>query len=107
MEEIKNAYVKAVWESLKAFIENINCLYDSFEYSENMLRSQKIEAQREYKAFLKKLPVRPGDGPVKLVIPAGREKEHQHLERKVKRSQRLKTALSRRQKMVLRSQLIV
>ena len=87
MEEIKNAYVKAVWESLKAFIENINCLYDSFEYSENMLRSQKIEAQREYKAFLKKLPVRPGDGPVKLVIPAGREKEHQHLERKVKRSQ--------------------
>ena len=54
MEEIKNAYVKAVWESLKAFIENINCLYDSFEYSENMLRSQKIEAQREYKACLKK-----------------------------------------------------
>ena len=62
MEEIKNAYVKAVWESLKAFIENINCLYDSFEYSENMLRSQKIEAQREYKAFLKKLPVRPEIG---------------------------------------------
>lgn len=87
MDEIKNKYVKAIWDSLKAFIENINCLYDSFEYSEGMLRSQKIEAQKEYNAFMKTLPVRPGDGPVKLVIPAGKERQHQHLERKVKRSQ--------------------
>lgn len=87
MDEIKNKYVKAIWVSLKAFIENINCLYDSFEYSEGMLRSQKIEAQKEYNAFMKTLPVRPGDGPVKLVIPAGKERQHQHLERKVKRSQ--------------------
>lgn len=87
MDEIKNKYVKAIWDSLKAFIENINCLYDSFEYSEGMLRSQKIEAQKEYNAFMKTLPVRPGDGPVKLVIPAGKERQRQHLERKVKRSQ--------------------
>lgn len=87
MDEIKNKYVKAIWDSLKAFIENINCLYDSFEYSEGMLRSQKIEAQKEYNAFMKTLPVRPGDGPVKFVIPAGKERQHQHLERKVKRSQ--------------------
>jgi len=87
MDEIKNKYVKAIWDSLKAFIENINCLYDSFEYSEGMLRSQKIEAQKEYNAFMKTLPVRPGDGPVKIVIPAGKERQHQHLERKVKRSQ--------------------
>ena len=87
MDEIKNKYVKAIWDSLKAFIENINCLYDSFEYSEGMLRSQKIEAQKEYNAFMKTLPVRPGDGPVKLVIPAGKERQYQHLERKVKRSQ--------------------
>lgn len=87
MDEIKNKYVKAIWDSLKAFIENINCLYDSFEYSEGMLRSQKIEAQKEYNAFMKTLPVRPGDGPVKLVIPAGKERQLQHLERKVKRSQ--------------------
>ena len=87
MDEIKNKYVKAIWDSLKAFIENINCLYDSFEYSEGMLRSQKIEAQKEYNAFMKTLPVKPGDGPVKYVIPVGKERQHQHLERKVKRSQ--------------------
>lgn len=95
MEEIKNKYVEAIWESLKAFIENINCLYDSFEYSENMLRSQKIDAQKEYNAFLKSLTVRPGDGPAKLVIPAGKEKQHQHLERKVKRSQESSRLLQR------------
>lgn len=87
MEEINNPYVKSIWESLKAFIENINCLYDSFEYSEGMLRSQKIEAQKEYHAFMKQLPVTPGDGPVKLVIPADKERQHQRLERKLKRSQ--------------------
>lgn len=95
MEEIKNQYVKAIWESLKAFIENINCLYDSFEYSETMLRSQKIEAQKEYNAFMKTLPVRPGDGPVKLVIPADKERLHQYLERKVRRSQESSKLLQR------------
>ena len=87
MEEINNPYVKSIWESLKAFIENINCLYDSFEYSEGMLRSQKIEAQKEYNAFVKEHTVKAGDGPAKLVIPADKERQHQHLERKVKRSQ--------------------
>lgn len=95
MEEIKNQYVKAIWESLKAFIENINCLYDSFEYSESMLRSQKIEAQKEYNAFIKTLTVKAGDGTAKIIIPAEKERQHLHLERKVKRSQESSKLLQR------------
>jgi len=87
MEDIKNPYVKANWESLKTFLENINCLYDSFEYSENMLRSQNIEARREYNSFIRPFLVKVGDSPVQASIPTEKEKQHQHLNRKLNRSE--------------------
>ena len=75
MEEIMNPHVKANWESLKTFLENINCLYDSFEYSENMLRIQNIDARREYNSFIKPFLIKGGDGPVQVSIPADKEKQ--------------------------------
>lgn len=87
MEEIMNPHVKANWESLKTFLENINCLYDSFEYSENMLRIQNIDARREYNSFIKPFLIKGGDGPVQVSIPADKEKQHQHLKRKLNRSE--------------------
>lgn len=87
MEDITNAHVKAIWESLRAFIENINGLYDSFEYSENALRSQKIEAQREYNKFVKSYQAKVTGGAVQPNIPASKERQFQHAERKLHRSQ--------------------
>lgn len=87
MEDITNPFVKAIWESQKVFLENINCLSDSFEYSENMLRQQNIAAQREYNIFIKPFVSKGADGTVTTTIPARKEKEYQHLRRKLNRSQ--------------------
>lgn len=99
MGEINNAHVNSIWKALNAFIENIKSLYDSFEYSEMMLRSQKLEAQKEYNAFVKPyLAVRPGDGPVLRPtpnIPNDKEKQFQHVERKLQRSQESSKLLMR------------
>ena len=99
MDEIKNPYVNSIWKALNAFIENIKSLYDSFEYSEIMLRSQKLEAQKEYNAFVKPyLSVRPGDGPVLRttpIIPKEKEKQFLHVERKLQRSQESSKLLMR------------
>lgn len=86
MENISNLHVKDIWNSLKAFLENINGLYDSFEYSENTLRSQKIEAQREYNDFLKKNKIKVQADGVQPIIPAGKERQYLHVERKLHRS---------------------
>lgn len=95
MEDLKNPFVKANWHSLKSFLENINCLYDSFEYSENTLRSQKIEAQKEYNAFIKPYLVKGCDDSVPFRIPADKEKQFQHVERKLSRSQESSRLLMR------------
>ena len=95
MDEFKNPHVNGIWEALNAFIENIRCLYDSFDYSETMLRSQKLEAQKEYKAFVKQYQVKEADGSVKITIPFDKEKQHQHLERKLQRSQESSKLLMR------------
>ena len=95
MEEISNPHVKAIWQSLKVFIENINGLYDSFEYSENTLRSQKIEAQREYKKFLKDNRIKTPEEGETPAVPAGKERQYQHLERKLRRSQESSKLLQR------------
>lgn len=86
MDEIANPHVKAVWDSLKLFIENINGLYDSFEYSENTLRSQNIETQRAYKKFLKENKIKLGEDNAPIGIPPDKERQYQHLERKRRRS---------------------
>lgn len=87
MDDITNPFVKANWESLSTFIENINGLYESFDYSENTLRSQKIDAQREYNTFMKPYLTKAGDGALKAIIPPDKEKQFLHLDRKLKRSQ--------------------
>lgn len=87
MEDITNPHVKAIWESLKVFLENINGLYESFEYSENTLRSQKIEAQREYYSFFKKNKIQLPEEGENPSVPAGKERQFQHVERKLHRSQ--------------------
>lgn len=87
MNEITNQHVKAIWNSQKVFLENINGLYDSFEYSDNTLRNQKIEAQREYNNFLKKNKIKIQEDGARPIIPVGMERQYLRVERKLHRSQ--------------------
>ena len=48
----KNPLIKENLEALSSFIENINCLYETFQYSELMLKQQKRDCN---KAIFKKL----------------------------------------------------
>lgn len=95
MDDIKNQYVKTIWDSLSTFIENIKCLYDSFEYSENTLRSQKVEAQKEYNNFVKPFQTKDADGTINTTIPKDKERQFQHVERKLQRSQESSKLLMR------------
>lgn len=95
MDEFKNPHVNGIWEALNAFIENIKCLYDSFDYSETMLRSQKLDAQKELNTFNKLFQQKGEDGQTKVVVPKDKEKQHQHLERRVERSQESSKLLMR------------
>lgn len=95
MENLENPHIKRIWKSLSSFIENINCLYDSFDYSDNTLRSQTVEAQKAYNRFVKPYQVKGDDGIVKFAIPKDKERTHQHLERKLQRSQESSKLLKR------------
>lgn len=44
--QIKNPYIKENLKALNSFIENINCLYETFTYSELMLKQQKRDCNK-------------------------------------------------------------
>ena len=93
MADIKNPLVQNNWDNLSSFLENINCLYDTFEYSETMLKNQRLEALKELNAFLK--PYAKKDGSAKPDIPRNEERTYLHLERKLQRTQESSKLLMR------------
>lgn len=93
MADIQNPLVQDNWDNLSSFLENINCLYDTFEYSETMLKNQRLEALKELNAFLK--PYAKKDGSSKPDIPRSEERTLLHLERKLQRTQESSKLLMR------------
>lgn len=83
MTEIQNPFVQANWNNLSTFLENINSLYDTFEYSETMLKNQRLEAQKEYNTFIK--PYKQ-EGTVDITVPKDKERQYQHLQRRLQRT---------------------
>ena len=79
MTDIQNPLVKNNWNNLSTFLENINSLYDTFEYSETMLKNQRLEAQREYNTFIK--PYKK-EGTGEVIVPKDKERVFQHIKRR-------------------------
>lgn len=48
----KNPFLQEVIDNLDVFIENLNCLHDTYGYSEGTLNQQKSNAEKKYKEFL-------------------------------------------------------
>lgn len=83
-----NPYLQEISDNLNKFIENINCLRETYEYSERTLISQKKEAEKHYNDFVKAF-INEETG--ELDIPARHFREYLKKERKKKRAERAMT----------------
>lgn len=75
----KEIVLGMVIDNLEAFIENIKCLKETFEYSEEMLHQQVQEDSKSFEDFVKKY---------KGTIPATEVRLYKELEKKKKRSEK-------------------
>lgn len=83
-----NPYLQEISDNLNKFIENINCLRETYEYSERTLLSQKKEAEKHYNDFIKAF-INEETG--ELDIPARHFREYLKKDRKKKRAERAMT----------------
>lgn len=74
--------------NLDNFIENINCLRESFNYSEVMLRQQKISALNAYNKFINSYLVQDENGNKSSVIPNEKLREFHKLRKKMNRAEK-------------------
>lgn len=74
--------------NLENFIENLNCLRESFNYSEVMLRQQKISALNAYNKFINSYLVQDENGNKSSVIPNEKLREFHKLRKKMNRAEK-------------------
>lgn len=51
-----NPFLEEISDNLSSFIENINCLHETYKYSEVTLRLQKHDADKQYEDLIKTFP---------------------------------------------------
>lgn len=74
--------------NLDNFIENLNCLRESFNYSEVMLRQQKISASNAYNRFVESCFIQDENGNKSNAIPNEKLKVFQKLRKKINRAEK-------------------
>lgn len=74
--------------NLENFIENLNCLRESFNYSEVMLRQQKISTLNAYNKFINSYLVQDENGNKSSVIPNEKLREFHKLRKKMNRAEK-------------------
>ena len=74
--------------NLDNFIENLNCLRESFIYSEVMLRQQKISALNNYNKFVNSYLVQDENGNKSSAIPNEKLREFHKLRKKKNRTEK-------------------
>ena len=84
-----NIYLEEISDNLTMFIENINCLRETYEYSERTLWMQKKEADSQFHELIKNFPV--DDKPGEMEIPNRHWREFQKKERRKFRAERALT----------------
>lgn len=88
-ENGKNPYLEEMADNLTMFIENINCLRETYEYSEQTLWMQKKEADRQFDELIKNFPLNTETG--EMAIPNRHWREFQKKERRKFRAERALT----------------
>ncbi len=81
-----NLFIQEISDNLNTFIENINCLRETFGYSEGMLNQQKQNADKTYADFIALYKNASEDG--SLDIPNDKLGNFKKIERKKKRAEK-------------------
>ena len=82
-----NPFIQEFSDNLNMFIENINCLCETFGYSEGMLNQQKQKADKDYADFITPYKKENENGPF-LDIPHEKLRNFKKYERKKKRAEK-------------------
>lgn len=85
--------LQEVYDNLNNFIENINCLQETFDLSEVNLRIQQDKANKEYNDFVKRYTINGEDGEPTLQIPDSQIRIYNKLERRLRRAQKSVTLI--------------
>ena len=82
-----NQYIQEIWDNLNMFIENINCLRETFNYSEGMLNQQKQNADKAYADFIE-VYKRNNENEPFLNIPNDKLRNFKKFEKRKKRAEK-------------------
>ena len=82
-----NPILQEVKDNLTNFIENINCIHETFAYSEIMLQEQYKKTQKSYDDFIKKFRDETDSKHEYVYIPDSKYRQYTKLQKKYKRAQ--------------------
>lgn len=81
-----NPFIQEISDNLNMFIDNINCLHETFDYSEGMLKQQQQKAYKTYAEFVAPYKCENEDGSFVLNIPNERLRNFKKIESKKRRA---------------------
>ena len=87
-KEEMDPYLEEIGANLDNFIENINCLRETFGYSETMLRQQNISALKKLSEFTKAYTSQDEKGETIINIPNEKNREYKKLLKKKIRAEK-------------------
>lgn len=82
-----NPLLQEVKDNLTSFIENINCIHETYAYSEIMLYEQHKKAQKNYDDFIKTFRKEIESHHEYVYIPDNKYRQYSKLQKKYKRAQ--------------------
>lgn len=85
-KQIKNPFIQENLNALSSFIENINCLYETFRYSELMLKQQKIDCNKAIQKKLEEWGIDTSGDTHEIEISSDKAREVNRLIKRQKRS---------------------
>lgn len=83
-----NPFIQGISDNLNMFIENINCLRETFGYSEGMLNQQQQNADKTYADFIAPYKCEIENGSFAIDIPNDKLRTLKKIERKKKRAEK-------------------
>lgn len=87
-QEEYDALMQGVVDNLESFVDSINCIKETYEFSEITLKAHRQETTSKYNDFVKNYETKTEDGCMVLQVPDGCYREFQRLAKKKARAER-------------------
>ena len=88
VNEDMNPILEEVVGNLDSFIENINCLRETYDFSKGMLNQQLLSASKNYESFIAPFNSSEENGKILLDVPLEKIKEFKKLFKKKCRAEK-------------------